>query len=898
MASKEIKFKIKLDIDGQEHITTAITSAKNLKNAIEGTKDKTDALHSSVYKLNQAFTVWSNIKSSFEGLDNALSALASSYRNVEVANKRLATVMEERMSATAADISTVQKAIKAQTQLGIIGGSVQKAGAQQVATFLTQKEALLTLIPAMNDLIAQQKGLNASEQDAQAIGNLFGKVMQGQTSALKRVGITFTEAQEQVLKMGTEQERAAMLAEVVTANVGHMNAALGNTAAGSMKQFSNWLAGIKVKMGEFANYIQPTLSMVTSFAMLAASAQGAFLAISNVGKAIGVTKALAISVRFLRFEWVAIKSALQAFILVVRVSRAQNISLAASFKLVAAASTTAKVAMRGFMSATVVGAALVAVGFAIEKLIGYFDKSTDAVQGNTQALEDNASALTQADRIKKAVSEVQGNASSHYADEISKIKSLTSVIHDSNAKYADRLKAIRNLQSIIPGYHAQIQKDGTIFERNAAAVDKYIRKLEDLAMAEAAFDKIKDIGKQIVTLRIKQQQYKKQAQDIDNTIKSENGGKGADQLNNPLNRFHFPTQDAAPTDAVNQNGTINFNYLRDKANAQVQSRQHQERLSSQLNAHTIATGQVADLGAQIDEKNEEIQAILGILTPTQRSAYDTIAANGGYPKGGGAPSLVTPGKGGHTTGTHTTGGAATTQDNEPQEGSLKYYDDKISKLRQEAQATSDLTQAQNLLAQAAQLEAKRKDLAIHLGLEAPDKTEVRDTMDVLQELLHNAEKDYEQADTTETKEFALNRINIWKNQIEALQAQRIVLQLEVDPEGAKQSIQSLRRTKYSEAQSKANTVQSDLADGLIDQKEANRQIQQINHDLKAQIGKGFKPITLQVDTQEAEYGIKHFTTQSRKAWSSITSGVLGTLGFALYLMCGFFELLCFDSILR
>lgn len=279
MSSKVIKFQLKLSVDGKEQIVAATATTKQLQEAVKATKTDTENLNKSVYNFNQAFKAWSNIRDSFEGLDNALSALAGSYRNVEVANKRLATVMEERMSATAADISTVQKAIKAQTQLGIIGGSVQKAGAQQVATFLTQKEALLTLIPAMNDLIAQQKGLNASEQDAQAIGNLFGKVMQGQTSALKRVGITFTEAQEQVLKMGTEQERAAMLAEVVTANVGHMNAALGNTAAGSMKQFSNRLAGIKVKIGEFANTIQPTLSMITSFTMLLSSSGGAITAV-------------------------------------------------------------------------------------------------------------------------------------------------------------------------------------------------------------------------------------------------------------------------------------------------------------------------------------------------------------------------------------------------------------------------------------------------------------------------------------------------------------------------------------------------------------------------------------------------------------------------------------------
>lgn len=75
----------------------------------------------------------------------------------------------------------------------------------------------------MNDLVAQQRGFNASQGDATSIANLFGKAMQGQTSALRRVGITFTAAEEAALKTGDEYQRAAALAEIVTNNVGHMN---------------------------------------------------------------------------------------------------------------------------------------------------------------------------------------------------------------------------------------------------------------------------------------------------------------------------------------------------------------------------------------------------------------------------------------------------------------------------------------------------------------------------------------------------------------------------------------------------------------------------------------------------------------------------------------------------
>ncbi len=45
---------------------------------------------------------------------------------------------------------------------------------QQVSTFLHEKEALEELVPAMNNLIAQQNGLNATQQDAQSIGSTEG----------------------------------------------------------------------------------------------------------------------------------------------------------------------------------------------------------------------------------------------------------------------------------------------------------------------------------------------------------------------------------------------------------------------------------------------------------------------------------------------------------------------------------------------------------------------------------------------------------------------------------------------------------------------------------------------------------------------------------------------------
>lgn len=166
----------------------------------------------------------------------SLSKMAQGYFDKVEQETKLAEVMRQRMNATTSQINAIKKLTEQEQSLGVVEDDVLMAGLQQLGTFSKYPETLSTLNGAMANLIAQQKGYNATAQDAINIGNLMGKVLQGQTSALTRVGITFTEAQEQVLKYGTEQEKAAMLAEVITDNVGNMNKALLNTPRGQLKQ--------------------------------------------------------------------------------------------------------------------------------------------------------------------------------------------------------------------------------------------------------------------------------------------------------------------------------------------------------------------------------------------------------------------------------------------------------------------------------------------------------------------------------------------------------------------------------------------------------------------------------------------------------------------------------------
>ena len=179
------------------------------------------------------------------GIKKAMGA----YQIQSAAETKLTEIYKTRMGVTKSAAKQTMKLASALQKEGVIGDEVTLSGAQQLATFAKYPKTVNKLLPAMGNLLAQQKGVNATSEDAVNIGNLMGKVMQGQTGALKRVGVTFDENQEKILKYGTEEERAATLAEVITSNVGNMNKTMAKTPEGKIQQMKNSLGDMADEVG-------------------------------------------------------------------------------------------------------------------------------------------------------------------------------------------------------------------------------------------------------------------------------------------------------------------------------------------------------------------------------------------------------------------------------------------------------------------------------------------------------------------------------------------------------------------------------------------------------------------------------------------------------------------------
>ena len=240
--------------DGYLNFDTRINT-KGFEQGAKGISQKLNGVKSSLGKVAAAVGVAFSVAQI-----SVFAKESEKLYNVQMEQElKLSTIMKTRMKATDETVQSVKDYASALQEQGVVGDEVQLAAAQQAATFLTQAKNLKTLMPAMNNLLVQQHGLNATASDAVSIGNMFGKVMQGQTSALRRVGITFSAAEENMLKYGDESQRAATLAQVITNNVGEMNSALAQTSAGKQQQLANTYGDIREQLGKSVSQLKQML---------------------------------------------------------------------------------------------------------------------------------------------------------------------------------------------------------------------------------------------------------------------------------------------------------------------------------------------------------------------------------------------------------------------------------------------------------------------------------------------------------------------------------------------------------------------------------------------------------------------------------------------------------------
>ena len=145
--AKTIPFNIRLKIDGKDVVVTCRRDVEKLGDALGNAKNKSREFGESVRSLASVTMSFRNAFDAIQNLTSAMSPYIEKANAAAIAQTKLTTVMRERMAATTSDVNAINAAVSAQTKLGVVGGTVQRSGLQQLATFARYKTTLTTLLP-------------------------------------------------------------------------------------------------------------------------------------------------------------------------------------------------------------------------------------------------------------------------------------------------------------------------------------------------------------------------------------------------------------------------------------------------------------------------------------------------------------------------------------------------------------------------------------------------------------------------------------------------------------------------------------------------------------------------------------------------------------------------------
>lgn len=845
--AKEIKFNIKLLIDGKEQLVTASTSVKELRDNLDAAKSSAAKFREKMITVNQTVVALQNASSAINGLRDTMAGLTASYNAVQQANTQLTTVMRQRMDATEEDIKKVNEVIGAQSKLGVIGGTIQKTGAQQIATFLKEKGTLEQLIPAMNDLLAQQKGLNATQEDARSVANLMGKAMTGQTSALRRVGITFSEAQENIMKYGTEQQRAAMLAQIITDNVGHMNAQLGKTDAGQLKQAEMQFAAIKVQIGELVSKWLPkitfaaqALTIVNSMISLGNSIKGATMVIANFGITTKAVNAVCIGFRASVVGLTAVTRVMQA-----------------AFTGATIGATTLKVAIKSLLISTGVGVAV----WALTEAISYLANSSDKAAGSTKQLTAEEEAA-QAARQQEAQQRAEISAAIDI--NIAKLKAFKGskeeekkLVGEMNNTYGDAM-----------GYYSTVAQWYTALVGNSKAYcNQMINEIRIRDLANKAADLQQKRHDFTHDDNGKTRRFSKKRKTRQVAIGQVDAGDGK------IIPQYADVEVKGSSDYEKANAKVTDLYRKEQVvrkqmeslvreNAKITYKQYDGYSKTAPTTPTKTTPTKTTTPKTTDKKEEpkthveELQAQLAAAQKEMGNAMTVDARVKADAKVADIQRQIdeaTKGKvsiGAETEPTYIVQGS----DADKRQSRINAQHN-IDRIRQDFEI--GLIGKEDAERQIADINKQLEKLGVK-----PIEVHFKTYIEELQEQLHDAQQEFEEATTIDARVKADAKIADIQRQIDETTKGKVSIKAETEPTYIVQGSAADKRQSHSNAQNKASRIQTDYEIGIIGKDEALKEIEEINRQL-AEIG--LKPIKIELDSK----GFDKVFGDIKSGWGSI-----------------------------
>lgn len=251
----------------------------NLKKASSGIKDLDNNFKKSSSSMKSHNSGLASVGSGLTSLAKKATGVVAAYvsikkvtsvakewigkaKTAEQANVRLNTIMQQIPGITQEAKDSVAAYCKELSKQTSIGGTAQKMGASQLASFKMSADSVKKLMPSLNNLAVAQYGVRVSGDQMIQAANMLGKAYSGQTGALTRAGVVLSDTQAKIIKNGTDAQKTAALVEVLTQNFGDLAGQMANTKEGQLVRIQNAIGGIKTTIG---NSLLPIVATVTEY---------------------------------------------------------------------------------------------------------------------------------------------------------------------------------------------------------------------------------------------------------------------------------------------------------------------------------------------------------------------------------------------------------------------------------------------------------------------------------------------------------------------------------------------------------------------------------------------------------------------------------------------------------
>jgi hypothetical protein len=196
-----------------------------------------------------------NLASTFGLAFGTAAVIAYGKASVKVAlasqaeQERLNNILKVTTGATQAQIDVLNQQATALERIGVVTAGNIKMTQSQLATFDLQISTIKTLTPAILDYVTAEKGATASASDFKSMTNGLAQALNGNFASLTRTGFVLDDVTKNMIKNGTETERAAALVKVLNSTYKDFNANLRNTDSGKMQVLANTAQEVQTIIG-------------------------------------------------------------------------------------------------------------------------------------------------------------------------------------------------------------------------------------------------------------------------------------------------------------------------------------------------------------------------------------------------------------------------------------------------------------------------------------------------------------------------------------------------------------------------------------------------------------------------------------------------------------------------